>query len=107
MPQLLTIATVVEAFEKAFRPLECGVERFDGGQKLRLHISDPNNNATLKPVQMLTRLARKPEVLWPRIYRVRSGIVDAGFKLDPWAPPERGTNSSRVILGAKVDRDRG
>lgn len=87
MPKAISIATVVEMFEKAFHPLECRVEKFDGGQKLRLHISDPHGNTSLKPIQILTRLARKPEVLWPRIYRVRSGLVNAGIKLDYWAPP--------------------
>jgi hypothetical protein len=87
VPKLLPIAAVIEALEKAFRPLECRVERVDGGQKLRLHFFDPTSNTTLKPVQMLTRLARKLEVLWLRIYRVRAGLADAGFKLDPWTPP--------------------
>ena len=87
MAGLLAIATVVEALENAFRPLECRVERVDGGQKLRLHLLDPTSRTKLKPVQMLTRLARKPDVLWLRIYQVRVSLTDAGFKLDHWTPP--------------------
>jgi hypothetical protein len=87
VPRLLAIATVVEALESAFRPLECRVERVDGGQKLRLHLSDPTSHTKLKPIQILTRLARKPEVLWLRIYQVRVSLKDGGFKLDSWTPP--------------------
>lgn len=87
MPRLLAIATVVKALENAFRPLECRVERVDGGQKLRIHLSDPISNTKLKPVQLLTRLARNPEVLWLRIHQVRASLTDAGFNLDPWTPP--------------------
>jgi hypothetical protein len=87
-PKLLSVAAVVKALENAFHPLECDVTLVAHGGQMRFLVSDPTGRKTFRPVQMFTRLARKPEILWSRIYRVRSGLKEAGMKLDPWAPPK-------------------
>lgn len=87
MSRDLSLETVVQAVEAAFKPLRCVVEVFDYEHRIRFRVFDKDDNPILTMEEALVRRMQDPGGLNTIVSECRSRIERKGIKLESWSVP--------------------
>ena len=75
---------VVPILQTAFSPLECSVEVFDSGDKVRFRVFDVGGDPLLNVDEVLMRRLQDTGGMQSNIGQSRDRLIQRGYKLDPW-----------------------
>lgn len=88
MDARLKLETATRSIASAFEPLECVVEVWDYGQKVRFRVFSPEDKPLLTVKDALARRVRDPDGLEFIVSAARERVEAKGYKLNPWKPPK-------------------
>lgn len=94
MDSRLELEAATRSIASAFEPLECVVEVWDYGQKVRFRVYTPENKPLLTVKKVLAQRVREPDGLAFIVSSARMRVEAKGYKLKSWKPPAM----SRCVL---------